>query len=158
MKIIRTLGIGLIGGLAAVCTTSCKKDFKQAEKVGVLEKMHLYSYNIRSECLLKDSAYICYGKDTIKMTQDFVANPSKYVETLNELAVKKTPKKRVSTHIIMKTSPTSEGGSARVPTIKNEYIYEYKDQIGVIKSDKLFTSGDEDLYVPVEYYGKPNNL
>jgi hypothetical protein len=107
--------------------------------------------------VLKDTAYQCFGKDTIKITQEFFTNPLKYVKNLNKKAVKSTPKKKVGIRTEIQMIPKSGGGFMQILTVKNVYAPIYKDQIVLIKSDKLSTSDGDDLYVPVEYYGKIDN-
>ena len=91
---------------------------------------------------------------TYKLTKDFFSNPKNFVDKMNKSASIHSPEECVGAYTEM---IQIHNGNSRTTISKLRKIYEdvYKNAKAVIKSTKIFTRNNRDMYVPVEYYGIP---
>lgn len=157
MRITKIINTGIIGSLIAASVFSCKKaPYKELSNIPktTSEKVDLIKY--RTGKILKDKSYKFYGYDTVEINRDFYSNQHEFLKSLTKTAIEKTPKTQIGKHIKIQMIPKRSGGFDQIPTWKKDYKPNYKDQKVVVTSDKIFTIDGEDMYLPVEYYGKEN--
>jgi hypothetical protein len=157
MRITRIINTGMIGGLIAAGVFSCKKaPYQEIQDVPkyTSEKIDLIKY--KTGKILKDSSYSFYGYDTVEINRDFYSNQHEFLKSLTKTAIEKTPKTQIGKHIKIQMIPKRGGGFDQIPTWEKDYKPNYKDQKVVVKSDKVYTTDGEDMYIPIEYYGRKN--
>ena len=79
-----------------------------------------------SKSIINNPNYECIGRDTVEITTEMYKNYDEYLAKLNKIAIDRS---KNSTH---------------------------NDIVTVLNSDKMYTDSGLDVYIPVEFYGKPN--
>lgn len=158
MRVVSILKAGILGGLISASTVSCKKSpvqkFVKTEAPFDLSRRLDF---IKSETsrVMRDKRYEFFAYDTIKVSDDIKYLRS-YLSILNKQAQRYSPKIKTGQHLETQMVPKSGGGFDIVPVVRNEYTPRYIEAKTVIKSNEIFSKGDDEFYVPVEYYGIPN--
>lgn len=158
MRLGNLLKTGVLSAALSTSAVSCQKaPLREMPAKYVTETVANRLDSIASETqrVLADTNYKCFGYDTIELTKEFFKNPAKFIKKMNNKAVQKTPSTCVGVYTT--TIPVSTG-KITVLTTQVHSIYEddFLKPKAIIRSPKIFTRDSVDMYVPTEYWGKPN--
>ena len=153
MKLNNIYKLAIFSSLLTASTASCvKKPLKEIQTTYLPEKamIKLDSISKESQKVLLDTSYHFYGYDTLELNiNELKTEPKTIVEKLDRKAKQNTPS------TVMK--PMFFNNKMKLyPKIKHDYEPNFINQKVIIKDIKLFTRDSTDFYVPVEYYGIPN--
>ena len=158
MRIRNIILSSLIAG-SQFAVTSCKKAplKPMSEKyIQPVVTQKIDSIAKETQKILQNSKYQKFGEDTLELTKDFLSNTKNFVDNINHSATIHIPEECVATYVVMTPIPIYNAKSLQtIPKLKRIYEDIYKNAKAVISSTKIFTRNNEDMYVPVEYYGIP---
>ena len=159
MKLNNIYKLAIFSSLLTASTVSCvKKPLKEIQTTYLPEKamIKLDSISKESQKVLQDTSYHFYGYDTLELNiNELKTEPEKIVKKLDKKAKQNTPRSVVRTYTVME--PMFFNNKMKLyPKIKHDYEPNFIKQKAIIKDIKLFTKDSTDFYVPVEYYGIPN--
>lgn len=156
MRIRNIILTSLIAG-SQFAVSSCKKAPLKPMSEKLIQPIVTQKIdNIAKETqnILKNSKYKKFGEDTLELTKDFLVKPKDFIDQINQSATRHIPEECVATYTVL--TPIYNGKSIKtIPQLKRVYEDTYKNAKAVISSTKIFTRNNEDMYIPVEYYGIP---
>jgi len=128
----KSVGTAVTAGIIGF--SSCAKtELKVAQEVDKVIAHKLDSVRKSTQEILKNPEYQLISRDTIPLPKFFNYVSSSLTTNMNSNAYKVVPK------VVVGDSNTK--------------IRKFVNETGVITSDKLFAGRNNQLYVPVEYYG-----
>ena len=143
MKITNGIKIAACSILLSACSQAPRnpKVLKEIYPNGTYGRI-LKEAAVRSRDSL-DSTYHLFARDTVNVGKDYKVSVEKILKKINNLARNKA--------VIKKLGYTKSANSDEYKCIEHKLYNETK---GVIKSNKVYKLGDDDIYIPVEYYGR----
>lgn len=158
MRVNNLIKAGVLSAVLSTGAVSCQKAPLRempAKYVSETVAKRLDSIASETQKVLADTNYKIFGHDTLELTKEFFKNPSKFIKKMNGKASLKTPSTCVGSYTT--TVPISTGKSTIIST-QVHYLYEddFLKPKTIISSPKIFTRDSVDMYVPIEYWGKPN--
>ena len=153
---ISTIRAGVLAALLTFSAAGCKKaaTFKRMPKTYVAERVHHNLDSIRNATvnIISNGEYKLIGRDTVKLENDFMLHPKKFMEKQNKALMDKyteTVKGKSKFDYI-----TTPDGDAYIynPDRYDKYI----NKTTVIRNTDIYTTDYTDMYVGVEHYAKIN--
>ena len=148
-------GTFLVGTLSM---TSCKKQpFKELDTnfipPVVIETVD--SFSRENLPITQNSNYLKFGEDTLEFKKSYLTDKKAFFEDFNNASKRNVPRTRTGSYITM--VPRYNGKTViMTPITHYTYTDNFIDTKTVIMSKKMFTKNNEDIYIPVQYYGNPN--
>ena len=152
------LKVGVLSSVFSFGLPACQKaPLKElpVERISPIALNRVDSFISESKKLMQADKYQSYGKDTIKLTDDFFNKPKDFFRKLHKKAGSETPRVVVRTYTVMVPSVVHKWRVVE-PQTRHEYAKKFVEPKAVILSNKFFTRGSVDSYIPVEYVGVPN--
>ena len=152
---INSIKTGLVSALFALSALSCQKQHYKplpAEYIPQKTYSNLDSLIKEGEKITSDPSFIQLGYDTVELNKDFAHNPKEFNAKVNERLSDKYNDKIIT--IDDTYSYTDPQGKGLIDVLHKTNMYTNKT--AVLKSNKLFTTNNNNMFVPVEYYAKFN--
>ncbi len=156
--------IGKIGGtfllISSVLTYACgraplRKATVQDVTPKIVQTINSLSMNTRNS-VSADSSLVEFGVDTLMIDANLTKNVPKFINWLNENGRKHVQKVETGYH--METRLMYMNGKwipmpFRVVDFSDKYI---SSSVKTVAGEQLYIDKNKFLYLPVQYYGKPN--
>lgn len=152
------LKVGILSSVLSCGLSACQKaPLKEVpkEKLENVIVNRVDSFISESKKVLQNKEYQSYGKDTLKLTQEFFQNPKEFFKELDKKAKSEVPRVVVRTYTVMVPSVVHKWRVVE-PQTRHEYARKFVEPCALILSDKIYTRDSIDRYVPVEYFGVQN--